>query len=291
MEELFDSDKDWRKYEKQISNNLEQKSPGCSITFDDWIFGIFSKTDRQIDISIRGDLAGNKILGIVDCKYYSEKIDVKAVESFLGMLEDLNANIGIMITNNGYSQAAINRSRVTNLKLDIVKLNELNELDVDYDEIINRKIQNLRLSKFEFFKRLKENWIQFDENISNYSQRLIVFEKGFANTEYYAFKKIIKESARIFRDFAELSKIKIRMPAYRQNELTDWEDEFRMYECQITRNELENFLNLDFWELRQDIKLWRSKFLDNPVYTKDNILEFAKKYITSNKIKKADSNA
>lgn len=284
MEELFDSDKDWRRYEKLISNNLEQKFPGCSITFDDSIFGVFSKTDRQIDISIRGDLAGNKILGIVDCKYYSEKIDVKAVESFIGMLEDLNANIGIMITNNGYSQAAINRSSVTNLKLDIVKVNELDELNVDYDEIVNRKIRNLRLSKFEFFKRLTENWSQFDKNNSNYEQRLIVFKEGFANTEYFAFKKIIKESARVFRDFAELSNIKIRIPANRQNELTDWKDEMRMYECQIGRNELESFLNLDFWELRQDIKLWRSKFLDNPAYTKDDIYEFANKYITSKKL-------
>lgn len=284
MEELYGSDKGWRRYEKLISNRLEQKFPGCSITFDDSIFGVFSKTDRQIDISIRGELAGNKILGIVDCKYYSQKINVKAVEGFLGMLEDLNANIGIMITNNGYSKASINRSSVTNLKLDIVKINELEELEVDYDEIVNRKIRNLRLSKFEFFSRLKENWSQFDENNSSYAQRLIVFEKGFANTEYFAFKKIIKESARVFRDFAELSNIKIRIPAQRQNELTDWKEELRMYECQITRNELENFLNLDFWELRQDIKLWRSKFLDNPIYTKDEIYEFANKYITSKKI-------
>ena len=99
MVEVFESDKEWRKYEKRIHNNLQAKFPSCSIIFDDSIFGIFSKTDRQIDISIRGELAGSKLLGIVDCKFYSKKVDVKAVESFLGMLEDLKAKIGIMITN------------------------------------------------------------------------------------------------------------------------------------------------------------------------------------------------
>ena len=284
MEEIND-DKDWRKYEKQISNNLEQKFTNCSITFDDSIFGIFSKTDRQIDISIRGELAGNKILGVVDCKYYSKKIDVKAVESFLGMLEDLNANIGIMITNHGYSKAAINRASVKNLKLEIVKMIELALLKVDVDEIINQKILNLRLSKFEFFKRLKENWIQFDEVNSSYSKRLITFKEGFANTEFYAFKKSIKESARIFRDFAELSKITIRIPANKQDKSTDWKEEKRMYECRVTRTDLETFLQLDFWELRQDIKKWRSEFLENPDYTKESVLAFAAKHINSQVIR------
>nr|WP_262896720.1 restriction endonuclease [Fulvivirga marina] len=278
------SDKDWRNYEKQIFNNLGQKFPGCSITFDDSIFGIFSKTDRQIDISIRGELAGNKILGVVDCKYYSKKIDVKAVESFLGMLEDLNANIGIMITNDGYSQAAINRASVKNLKLEIVKIEELALLEVDVDEIINQKILNLRLSKFEFFKRLKENWSQFDEVNSSYAKRLITFKEGFANTEFYAFKNSIKESARIFRDFAELSKVTIRIPANKQDESTNWREEKRVYECSVTRTELESFLQLDFWELRQDIKKWRKEFLENTTYTKQSVIDFANKYITSKKV-------
>jgi predicted helicase len=128
MEEINENDKEWRKYEKQICNNLQAKFPGYSIISDDYISGIFSKTDRQIDISIRGELAGNKLLGIVDCKYYSKKIDVKAVESFLGMLEDLNANIGLMITNNGYSSAAINRASVKTLNLEIVNIDEINQL-------------------------------------------------------------------------------------------------------------------------------------------------------------------
>ena len=284
MEKVVENDKYWRKYEKQIFNNLEQKFPNCLITFDDSIFGIFSKTDRQVDISIRGELAGNKLLGVVDCKCYSKNVDVKAVESFLGMLEDLKANIGIMITNVGYSEAAINRSSVKNLQLDIVKPSELQDLKVNIDKLINQKITNLRLSKFEFFKRLNENWSQFDEVNSSYSKRIIAFKKGFANTEFYAYKKSINEGARIFRDFAELSKITILIPAKRQDESTNWKEEERLYTCSVTRTELETYLNLDFWELRQDIKNWRTEFLENPTYTKQSIIDFADKHITSTKI-------
>ncbi len=285
MEEVKPTDADWKKYEKEIHNNLKSKFSDCEISYDDSIFGHFSKVDRQIDISFRGSVAGNKILGIVDCKYYSENIDVKAVEGFLGMLEYVNANIGIMITNKGYSEAAINRAKVKNLNLEVVKVEEFENLNIDYDEIINKKISNLRLSKFEFFKRFSNNWIQFDKEKSNYKKRIIVFKEGFANTEYYAFKKTIKESARIFRDFAELGKIIIRIPAYRNDESTNWKDELRIYECSITKNELELYLNLDFLELRQDIKKWRSEFLENPNYRKQDILDFAEKYISSKKVK------
>ena len=283
MEEIFNDNENWRKYEKLIANNLKQKFPKSEITFDDLIFGVFSKTDRQIDISIHGELAGNKILGVVDCKYYSKNIDVKAVESFLGILEDVRANIGIMITNHGYSTAAINRAAVGNLTLEIVKVEELGDLEIDVDEIINQKIKNLRLSKFEFFKRLKENWNQIDIANSSYSKRIISFKEGFANTEYFAYKKSIRESARIFRDFAEISKITLKIPSKRLDDSTEWKEEMRLYECKITRTELESFLNLNFWELKQDIKKWRSEFLNNPIYDKQSILYFAGKFISSRK--------
>lgn len=273
-------EKVWRKYERDILKHLKAKFPDCKFDFDDSIFGQFSKVDRQVDISFRGNIAGNKILGIVDCKF-SEKtaVDVKTVESFLGMLEDINANIGIIITNQSYSQAAKNRASVKSLKLDVVSLAELKDLQFDYDDIINRTINNLKLSKSEFFERNIANTVYFDPNNSSYSKRIISFKKGFVNTEYYVFKKVIKESARSFRDFPQISEITIQIPVIISDGTTNWEEEERLYSAKIIRYELERYLNLDFWELRQDIKKWRSEFLENPVYTKESIYEFAKKNI------------
>lgn len=276
---------DWRKYEREIHQELSKIYKDCEFEFDDKIYGKYSKIDRQIDISIRGEVGGNKILGIVDCKYFSTRIDVKIVESFLGMIEDVKANFGLIITNMGYSRAAKNRASMKNLKLEILEFDNLNEVRITLDYLFNKKINNLELSRYEFFKRCKQNWGYFDEENSSYEKKIISFKDGWANTEYYAFKNIRKGSARIFRDFQDLEEITIKLCATKNDKFNARKDEKRMYSCRIKRNQLEDFLKLNFSELREDIKLWRSDFLDNKEYSKQSILDFADKYIESKEIK------
>ncbi|WP_194768787.1 restriction endonuclease [Tamlana sp. I1] len=267
-------DKTWRKYERLIHQELTSVFTDCEFEFDDRIFGKHSRIDRQIDISIRGNIGGNKILGIIDCKHFSKNIDVKIIESFLGMLEDTKANFGLIITNNGFSSSAKNRANVRNLRLDIIEFDELEKIKLTYDYFVNQKIRNLELSKYEFFKRARENSGYFDLSKSDYNRRIVTFKEGFANTEYYAFKKIIKESARLFRDFTDLEMLTIRIPANKDNTK-------RIYHSNVNRNELEKFLKLDFKYLREDIKFWRSDFLENGSYTKQSIYDFAHENINS----------
>lgn len=42
---------------------------------------------------------GHEIKLAVECKCYSKNIDVKIVDGFIGFLEDIKANLGIIITN------------------------------------------------------------------------------------------------------------------------------------------------------------------------------------------------
>lgn len=280
---------DWRKYERKIHEELSKIYQDCEFEFDDKIFGKYSKTDRQIDISIRGEIGGNKILGIVDCKYFSSNIDVKIVESFLGMIEDVKANFGLIITNKGYSKAAKNRVKMKNLKLDIIEFNKLKEVKITLDYLFNKKINNLELSRYEFLKRCKQNWGYFDEENSSYEKKVISFKDGWADTEYFAFKKIIKVSCRIFRDFLDLDLITIKLSATKNDKSTNWKEEKRLYTSKIERGELERFLKLNFSGLREDIKLWRSDFLESKDYSKETILAFANKYINSKKMKKASN--
>lgn len=66
---------------------------------------------------------------VIDCKKFSKKINVKTVESFLGMLDDVGAHRGIMITNIGYTASALNRAEndIRDLTLDIVEFSKLDD--------------------------------------------------------------------------------------------------------------------------------------------------------------------
>jgi len=119
----------WRKYEKEILNYFQETYPETNILFDQKIQGKYSKVSRQIDILIEGEIAGYQIRIAVDCKYFSKNIDVKHVESFCSMVEDVEAHQGVLITQKGFSKAAINRAHYGNQKieLDIINFDELKE--------------------------------------------------------------------------------------------------------------------------------------------------------------------
>ncbi|MGD9932054.1 MAG: restriction endonuclease [Mangrovibacterium sp.] len=119
----------WRKYEKDILKYFQETYPEANILFDQKIQGKYSKVSRQIDILIEGEIAGYQIRIVVDCKYFSKKIDVKHVESFCSMVEDVEAHQGVLITQKGFSKAGINRAHygIQKVELDIINFDELKE--------------------------------------------------------------------------------------------------------------------------------------------------------------------
>jgi Restriction endonuclease len=108
------TDTAWRKYESYIHQKLTYMAgEAASVEFDRKLPGRFSETDRQIDVLITGGFAGDvekNVVAIVDCKRYTRKIDVTHVEAFIGLAEDVNADLGFLITNTGFSAAAKRRA-------------------------------------------------------------------------------------------------------------------------------------------------------------------------------------
>ncbi len=119
----------WKQYEKEILTYFQETYPDTSISFDQKILGKYSKVLRQIDILIEGQIAGYQIKIAVDCKNFSKKIDVKKVESFCSMVEDIEAHQGVLISQKGYSKAAINRAHYGNqqVELDIINFEQLQD--------------------------------------------------------------------------------------------------------------------------------------------------------------------
>lgn len=117
----------WKDYEKEVHSYFSTMYPNSTITYDAKIIGRYSKKERQVDVLIEDDIAGFPLRVVVDAKYFSENIDVKCVESFISMLEDLNANQGLLVTKKGYSQAAVNRAYYgpQDLELDVLNLDDL----------------------------------------------------------------------------------------------------------------------------------------------------------------------
>lgn len=119
----------WKDYEKEIHNHFKVMFPNADISYDVNVYGRYSKVERQIDILIEDYIVGSRMRIVVDGKYFSKKVDVKDVEMFIGMLNDCEANKGLLITQEGFSKAAINRAYFDpiDIELDILNFKDLHQ--------------------------------------------------------------------------------------------------------------------------------------------------------------------
>lgn len=116
---------DWKEYEQEIEGYFREEYPTARIQANAKIVGKFSKTERQIDLLIEAHIIDLPFRIVVDGKHHGVKIDVKGVEEFLGLVRDVSAHRGILISTEGYTEAAIQRAYAEELILDVLNFKEL----------------------------------------------------------------------------------------------------------------------------------------------------------------------
>ena len=115
---------EWKEYENIVLTECQRVFFNADIQYNIYVDGLFSKRKRQIDIFIKDN---NGVVCIIDAKKYNTKVDIKDVESFIGMVKDVGGNYGILVSENGFTKAAINRAHIgeNNIEVDILNLKEL----------------------------------------------------------------------------------------------------------------------------------------------------------------------
>jgi hypothetical protein len=100
----------WKRFEKLI-HGIHTQFGKETVTLDDRIIGCESKTERQLDITIRATINQYRILIVIECKDEARPIDVGAVGEFASLLRDVKANKGVMISTSGYTAAGVEMAR------------------------------------------------------------------------------------------------------------------------------------------------------------------------------------
>ncbi|WP_197435240.1 restriction endonuclease [Nitratireductor arenosus] len=110
MEDMLE---DWKRYERLVARLLaDQLSTGFCVPPNASVLGGITGIKRQIDVLIeaRHDTDNSRRI-IVDAKRRKRKIDVKDVESFRGMMEDVGATHGYLVCPHGHTAAAEKRAQ------------------------------------------------------------------------------------------------------------------------------------------------------------------------------------
>ncbi|MBN2287380.1 MAG: restriction endonuclease [Tissierellales bacterium] len=123
----------WQKYERAMFNKLyyQYRSPQYYVRPNfKHVIGLLSKAKRQIDVAVfeQGNLERPYLA--VECKNYKRKLNIKDIESFVGMRDDIGAQNGIIVSPLGFSDAAINRAEAANINTHILPLGEVERLNM-----------------------------------------------------------------------------------------------------------------------------------------------------------------
>ncbi|MFN3900855.1 MAG: restriction endonuclease [Alishewanella aestuarii] len=120
----------WEKYERLVAEIIKnQLSTEYCVTPNASVTGVISGIKRQIDVLIdfRHD-TNNRTRIIIDAKLKKRQIDVKEVETFLGLMNDVQATHGYLVCPNGYTKSAERRAQGS-ASLRLLPLDRLENFD------------------------------------------------------------------------------------------------------------------------------------------------------------------
>lgn len=128
-----------KEYELLIEKLYKQLVPLAEVKHDDKIFDFMAETTRQIDVSIRFDLAGEENLIIIEGKDYNKNIDLKVIDQFASVIRDCKATRGIIVSPKRFSKHALIKAK----KLGIECLSINSALKKNWETLVEIRVESL----------------------------------------------------------------------------------------------------------------------------------------------------
>ncbi len=127
---LADPYPQWQEFEDLVFEALSEENLDWTFQKNIKLQGLESGTKRQIDILATGKIAGHDARVVIDCKHYKSKLDVNDIGRFSSLLDDVSADIGVLVTEKGFSPAAERLAQRNRIKLEIRNLESLRSFDI-----------------------------------------------------------------------------------------------------------------------------------------------------------------
>ena len=113
---------EWRKYQDEVAEVF--RGLGFHAKVDESVTGV--RTNHEIDVLVRGSHAGFELMWLVECKYWKTPVTKEKVLALRTIVEDIGANRGFMLAENGFQSGALEAACYTNISL--VSLDQLRDI-------------------------------------------------------------------------------------------------------------------------------------------------------------------
>jgi hypothetical protein len=103
--------------EKLVQRIQQELAPQANVEHNVRLDGRLTGTKRQTDVLVSEKIGQYDISIVIDCKDYRQPVDVKGVEEFNGLLDDVGAQKGVLVCPSGFTKAA--KVRAAGLQIDL----------------------------------------------------------------------------------------------------------------------------------------------------------------------------
>jgi len=93
-------------FEKVVAAIQAQIDQAAVVTHNESIVDRLGQS-RQFDVVVRGAFAGQKMLGVIECKDLGRKVGTPEVDGFVTKAQDINANFKILMSRRGFTKPAL----------------------------------------------------------------------------------------------------------------------------------------------------------------------------------------
>ena len=121
----------WQEYESAVLEHLRQDFAGLTVHVrgkeqgqQHRVKGRYSGVDRQLDAAVYRQPTDPRPVLVADAKRYAGRVDVKDVEAFGGMAEDVGAQLCMLVAPEGFTAAAERRADAYDMELRIVTVDD-----------------------------------------------------------------------------------------------------------------------------------------------------------------------
>lgn len=97
-------------YEKIVADVYRQFAGVAEVIENEELVGKSGRT-RQIDISLRTEIAGNPLFVVIECKNYTRPVGIAKVDELIGKIDDVGAAMGVLVSDSGFDAGAVARTK------------------------------------------------------------------------------------------------------------------------------------------------------------------------------------
>jgi hypothetical protein len=99
-----------KRYEALTAELIRRFSTNGRVVPNDFILGR-SGRNRQVDVAVYAQLVGQPLFVAFECKHYKRPVGVGKIDEFIGKIDDINANAGVLVSDSGYDAGALARAK------------------------------------------------------------------------------------------------------------------------------------------------------------------------------------